>query len=184
MSGAQSPVYDGFASPPPTYPLGISIADKVTIKKIGRRTADRMYEAHHSYIPRGRCGWHYGVYLDNSIVGAISFDNWPSQATIRGYESSDIIEVSRVCIAHDTPNLASCAMSKAQETFVGNYDNNLKLLVTYVREGYEGSMFAALEGKGWEKDGTSSGKARAPHHATGEVHEIYTVDKERWVCEI
>jgi len=30
------------------------------------------------------------VYLDDEIVGAISFDNWPSQASIRGYESKDI----------------------------------------------------------------------------------------------
>jgi hypothetical protein len=124
------------------------------------------------------------VYLEGSIVGAISFDNWPSQATIRGYESSEMIEVSRVCIAHDTPNLASCAMSKAQERFIGKHGEGVQLLITYVREGYEGSMFAALEGKGWEKDGTSTGKARAPHHENGEVHEIYTVDKKRWVCEV
>jgi hypothetical protein len=123
------------------------------------------------------------VYLDDAIVGAISFDNWPSQATIQGYESEDIIEVSRVCIAHDTPNLASCAMGKAQELFVAT-NPELEMLVTYVREGYKGSMFAALEGKGWEKDGVSTGKARAPHHDSGEVHEIYTVDKERWVCEL
>ena len=159
----QSPVHDGFASPPATYPLGVSIASKVQIKQIDRRTADRMYEAHHSYLPRGRCGWHYGVYLDNHIVGAISFDNWPSQATIRGYESEDIVEVSRVCIAHDTPNLASCAMSKAQEKFVAEHDD-FELLITYVKEGYKGSMFAALSDKGWQCDAKSEGKARAPHH--------------------
>lgn len=179
----QSPVYDGFAPPPPTYPLGVPIADKVTIKQIDRRTADRMYEAHHSYLPRGRCGWHYGVYFEGEIVGAISFDNWPSQATIRGYESEDIIEVSRVCIAHDTPNLASCAMSKTQDRFVEDRPD-VELLITYVREGYQGSMFAALKGKGWKRDGESTGKARAPHHEDGEVHEIYTVDKDRWVCEV
>jgi len=175
---SQSPVYDGFASPPPTYPLGVSIADKVTLHRIDRRAANRMYQAHHSYLPRGRCGWHYGVYLDGSIVGAISFDNWPSQATIRGYESSDIIEVSRVCIAHDTPNLASCAMSKAQDLFLSDHDP--KLLVTYVREDYKGSMFAALQGKGWERDGHSTG------HAPGnrQEHDIHNWDKERWVCPV
>jgi len=183
MSKTQSPIYDGFASPPPTYPLGVKIADKVVIKQIDRRTADRVYEAHHSYLPRGRCGWHYGVYLDNHIVGAISFDNWPSQATIRGYESEEIIEVSRVCIAHDTPNLASCAMSKAQEKFVLEHDD-FSLLITYVKEGYKGSMFAALSGKGWQCDATSEGKARAPHHEQGEIHDIYTADKQRWVCEV
>jgi hypothetical protein len=118
------------------------------------------------------------VYFEGSIVGAISFDNWPSQATIRGFESEDIIEVSRVCIAHDTPNLASCAMSKAQEQFT--QDRDVEMLVTYVREDYDGSMFAALSGKGWERDGDSTG------HAPGnrQEHEIHNWDKERWVCEL
>jgi len=176
----QSPIYDGFASPPPTYPLGVSIKDKVQIKEIDRRTANRMYEAHHSYLPRGRCGWHYGVYLDGSIVGAISFDNWPSQATIRGYESADIREVSRVCIAHDTPNLASCAMGKAQDTFVDEYGSEFELLVTYIREDYNGSMFKALGGKGWEYEGISEGQAPGNR----ETRAIHDWDKVRWVCEI
>jgi len=173
-----SPIYGGFASPPPTLPLGVSFSDRVDVKTINRRTADRLYEAHHSYLPRGRCGWHYGVYFDGSIVGAISFDNWPSQSTIRGYESKDIYEVSRVCIDHDTPNLASCAMAKAQDAFLGS--RNCDLLVTYVREDYKGSMFAALAGKGWEVDGHSKG------HPPGnrQKHEIHEYDKTRWVCEL
>jgi len=184
MSDTQSPIYDGFASPPPTYPLGVRIADKVAIKEIDRRTADRVYEAHHSYLPRGRQGWHYGVYLDGCIVGAISFDCWPSQSTIRGYESSEIREVSRVCIEHGTPNLASCAMSKAQGTFIEQRGDGIELLITYVRCDYDGSMFKALKGKGWEFDGVSKGSARGPHHGESEVYEIYERDKERWVCPI
>jgi len=180
----QSPVYDGFADPPPTYPLGVPIKDKVTIKKIDRRTADRMYEAHHSYLPRGRQGYHYGVYFEGKIVGAISFDRWPSQATIRGFESSEIIEVSRVAIAHDTPNLASCAMARAQERFLSDFERDVSLLITYVHEQYEGTMFKALRGKGWEVDGVSEGKNHEPHHGDNNVHEIYKTDKTRWVCEL
>lgn len=177
---AQSPIYDGFATPPPTYPLGVPIAEKVSIKPIDRRTADRVYKAHHSYLPRGRCGWHYGIYFEGAIVGAVSFDNWPSQSTIRGFESAEIREVSRVCVAHDTPNLASCAMSKAQDRFVEEHGDGVEMLVTYVREDYKGSMFAALRGKGWERDGNSAG------HPPGnrEKHEIHDWDKERWVCEL
>jgi len=183
----ESPVYDGFATPPPTYPLGMPIADRVSLRTIDRRTANRMYEAHHSYLARGRQGYHYGVYLDDEIVGAITFDAWPSQSSIRGYESREIKEVARVCIANDTPNLASCAMSMAQDKFVLERPDNdtaettpLNLLVTYVREDYQGSMFAALAGKGWERDGHSTG------HAPGnrQKHEIHNWDKERWVCEL
>jgi len=74
-------------------------------------------------------------------------------------------------------------MSNAQEAFLSEHDG-VEMLITYVREGYAGSMFAALKGKGWERDGISTGRARAPHHDDGEVHDIYTVDKERWVCEL
>jgi len=180
----QSPVYDGFSNPPPTYPLGVPIAEKVSIKQIDRRTADRMYEAHHSYLPRGRKGYHYGVYFEESIVGAISFDRWPSQSEIRGYSSDEIIEVSRVAIAHDTANLASCAMAQTQDQFLSDFDGGVSLLVTYVHGDYDGTMFKALRGKGWEKDGISKGAAREPHHGHEKMHEIYTVDKTRWVCEL
>lgn len=174
-----SPITGGFSSQPPNYPLGVPIKDKVDIREIDRRSADRVYISHHSYLPRGRKGWHYGVYFENQLVGAISFDAWPSNGTIRGYESEDIHEVSRVCIAHDTPNVASCAMSKTQDKHLRKHDD-IKLLVTYVREDYDGSMFAALKGKGWEVDGVSEG------HPPGnrEKHDIHDYDKTRWVCEV
>jgi len=176
----QSPVYGGFANPPATIPLGVPISDRVEIREIGRRTADRLYAAHHSYLPRGRQGYHYGVYFDDRIVGAITFDAWPSQSKIRGHPSAEIREVARVCIAHDTPNLASCAMAKAQDKFVEERCEGIELLVTYVREDYHGSMFRALRGKGWEVDGHSKG------HAPGnrQKYEIHDYDKQRWVCEL
>jgi len=174
------PIYGAFANPPKPYPLGIPIKDKVTIRQIDRRAANKIYEAHHSYLPRGRQGWHYGVYLDDKLVGAITFDAWPSQSTIQGFESEHIREVARVAIAHDTPNLASCAMSKAQDKFLEERGDGIKLLVTYIREDYDGSMFKALKGKGWEYDGYSIG------HAPGnrQKHDIHNWNKERWVCSV
>ncbi len=174
------PINGAFSTPPPEYSLGWSIADKVNIKPINRRGANTIYEANHSYLPRGRKGWHYGVFLDGQTVGAITFDAWPSQSTIRGKESADIREVARVCIGHKTPNLASCAMAKAQDKFLDERGDGIDLLVTYVREDYEASMFKALRGKGWEHDGHSKG------HAPGnrQKHDIHNWDKERWVCEV
>ncbi len=180
----QSPIHGGFSNPPATIPLGVPIADRVSIREIDRRTADRIYESHHSYLPRGRKGYHYGVYFDGQIVGSITFDAWPSQSEIRNHPSSEIYEVARVCIAHDTPNLASCAMAKTQDKFVKDRCDGIELLITYIRDGYKGSMFKALRGKGWEFDGISKGRSRGPHHGQSEVHDIYKTDKERWVCEI
>jgi len=174
------PIYGAFSTPPPTYPLGMPISDRVTIREIDERAATHIYEAHHSYIPRGRTRSHHGVYLDNKIVGAISYSSYPSSATIRGYGSDNIREVSRVCIANSTPNLASCAMSKSQDKYVEKRGDEFELLITFIREDYEGSMFAALAGKGWEYHGHSEGQqpGNAPNH------EIHDWDKERWVCEV
>ena len=180
MEATFDPITEGFGTQPPTYGLGWSISDRVDIEPIKRRTADAIYENHHSYIQRGRQGWHYGVMLDCGLVGAITFDAWPSQSTIRGYESAQIREVARVCIVNNTPNLASCAMAKAQDLFLAKRGNGIELLVTYVREDYDGTMFHALKSKGWEQDGNSVG------HAPGNrsKHEIHNWDKERWVCEL
>jgi hypothetical protein len=102
--------------------------------------------------------------------------------SICGYESDEYIEVARVTIANDTPNLASCAMAKSQDEFKQSYakDNGIGLLVTYVREGWEGTMFKAIKGKGWQFDGVSTG------HQAGnrQEREIRNYDKDRWVCEL
>lgn len=188
MSSRQTfdPIKSGFGSEPPAYPSGWpSIAERVSIETIKKkkRTADAIYEHYHSYLPRGRQGCHYGVLLDEQLVGSITFSAWPSQSTIRGYESAQIREVSRVCITNDTANLASCAMSKAQDRFVREHTDEIQLLTTYIRPEYHGSMFKALRGKGWEFDGVSEGSDRQYNEGQKE-HEIYTVDKKRWVCEV
>ena len=177
------PIHGAFSNPPPELPLGYPIADKVTVGQIEQRAAKAIYEQHHSYLPNNRVGFHYGVFLDNKIVGSITFSAWPSGGTIRGYESSDVREVSRVCIGHDTPNLASCAMSKAQDEYIDLHGDEFELLVTYVHTDYKGSMFAALQEKGWERDGISKGNG-TPTCPWQDVREIDNADKERWVCEL
>jgi hypothetical protein len=181
---AFDPITEGFGSSPPDYALGWPICERVTVGTIKRRTADAVYENHHSYIQRGRKGWHYGVFLDGELVGAITFDAWPSQSTIHGYESAQIREVARVCIVNSTPNLASCAMARAQDRFLAEHGEGIELLITYVRDGWNGTMFAALKSKGWQEDETVSGRSRGPHHGDSEIHDIYKADKTRWVCEI
>ena len=178
MSKAFDPIQEGFGTTPPVYPVGWSIKDKVGVVSIKRRTASAIYKLYHSYRPRGRCGWHYGITLDGELVGAISFDSWPSEGQIRGYDSCDIKEVARVCVVNETPNLASCAMSKAQEVFVDTHGKDTELLVTYVHEDFQGSMFKALRGKGWELDGYSPPQTGYSHNQKAEF------GKQRWVCEL
>jgi hypothetical protein len=183
MPGELDPIYGAFSNPPPELPLGYPIADKVSVEQVDQRVARAVYEKHHSYLPNNRVGCHYGIFLQNEIVGSITFSAWPSGGTVRGYDSENVREVSRVCVGHDTPNLASCAMAKAQDDYIEARGAEFEVLVTYVHEDWSGSMFAALNGKGWERDGVSLGNGR-PTCPWQDVRDIDEVDKERWVCEL
>lgn len=178
-----SPIQNGFSDPPKPYPLGWPLKDKVSIDPIRSDLANQIHAAHHSYVTEPRYGVvNHGVFLRDELVGAITYDYMLASHPIHGYESDEYIEVARVTIANETPNLASCAMSQSQDRFVEEYahKNDIGLLVTYVREGWEGTMFKALRGKGWEFDGISEG------HQAGNRRdrEIRDYDKQRWVCEI
>jgi len=173
------PIHGGFATPPKPLPQGIKFKHLVTIRQIDGRTARLIYENHHSYLPSERVGTHHGIYFRDNLVGAITYASYPSSATIDGYGSENIREVGRVCVGIDMANLASCAMSKSQDIFADNHPNT-KLLVTFVREDYQGSMFAALKKKGWEHDRTSEGKQ--PGNSPNK--DIYDWDKQRWICPI
>jgi len=71
-------------------------------------------------------------------------------------------------------------MAASQDKYVNERGDEFELLITFIREDYKGSMFAALAGKGWHHHGHSEGTqpGNAPNH------EIHDWDKERWVCEI
>lgn len=182
---SSSPVEDGLVAPPASLPLGVSFSDRVTIDEIDYHTSKAIYEEHHSYMPSGRgpgTPTHHGIYLDGRLVGAISYSYLFCSSPIAGVPSDKYMEVSRVCVALDMPNLASCAMAKSQEKFAREYaaENDIELLVTYVREDYEGSMFAALKDKGWKIDGVSEGH-QTPNRPDTEIREY---DKVRWVCPL
>lgn len=184
MSQAFDPIKNGFSDPPKPYPLGFPIGRKVEVGDIRPQLANQIHRSHHSYVSEPRNGVvHHGVFLRGEIVGAITYDYMLASEPIHGVPSDEYIEVARVTIANNTPNLASCAMAKSQDEFSSTYadENDIQLLVTYVREGYDGSMFKALRGKGWQHDG---------HIATGhqagnrKEREIRDYDKKRWVCEV
>ena len=183
-TGSFDPIETGFSPPPEPYPLGFPIKDKVTVEPIRKQLANQVHKSHHSYVATDRHNSivNHGVFVDGQLAGAISYGYLLCSSPIRGYEPDEYIEVARATMGIDMPNLASCSMGKSQEQFAETYakENDIGLLVTYVHEDYEGSMFKALRGKGWEYDGMSEG------HQAGnrEYNEIRDVDKSRWVCEL
>ena len=184
MTDVFDPISNGFGRKPEGYPLGWPVADKVTVEPIRKQLANHVHVAHHSYVnePRHNSVVNHGVFLDGDLVGAISYGYLLASHPIHGYESDEYMEVARVTIGVDMANLASCAMANSQDQFAESYaaGNNIGLLVTYVHEDYDGTMFAALKSKGWTFDGWSEG------HQAGnrKDREIRDVDKARWVCEL
>jgi hypothetical protein len=181
---AFSPIEQGFSTPTKPLPLGIPISHRVSINPIRGQLANQIHAAHHSYVSDPRNGvLHHGVFLDGDIVGAITYDYMLASEPIHGYESDEYIEVARVTVANDTPNLASCGLAQSQDAFIESYaeEHEIGLLVTYVREDYEGSMFKALRGKGWEHDGHIAEGHQAGNRTEREIREW---DKKRWVCEL
>lgn len=179
-----SPVTNGFGTEPPTYSLGWPLSDRVDTDTIPGKLANQIHMAHHSYVSEPRNGVvHHGIFLDGEIVGAITYNYMLCSESIHGYESDEYIEVARVTVANNTPNLASCAMADSQDRFVDSYcrENGINLLVTYVREGWEGTMFKALRGKGWEYNGHTVEGHQAGNR---KEREIRNHDKKRWVCEV
>ena len=98
------------------------------------------------------------------------------------YQGDEIVEAARVCIGVDFPNLASAALSRSMEQFIRRYAHRrgIRLLLTFVRADFEGSMIKALRDKGWHCNGqTDPGQAgNRPDKAIREY------PKWRFLCEV
>ena len=184
MTDAFDPITEGFGREPEGYPLGWPVEEKIAVKPIRKRLANQVHVAHHSYVdtPRHNSVVNDGVFVDGDLAGAISYAYLLASTDICGYPSDEYMELARVTIGIEMPNLASCALAKSQDLFVDDYaeENNIGLLVTYIHEDYEGSMFKALRSKGWRYDGESEGQ-QAGNRSENEIRDV---DKSRWVCEL
>ena len=181
----QCPIHGYFADKPSTLPLGVPFADRVSIRSIPFDVAGEIYRSHHSYLPTERTSGapvHHGIYLDDSLVGAVTYAYMLCSDPIAGVEPEHVAEVARVCIGVDMPNLASCSMAKSQQKFADEYatENDIRLLTTYVKEGYTGAMFDSLRGLGWRPDGESTPSSAGNRPDTA----IRAETKTRWVCPL
>jgi hypothetical protein len=124
---------------------------------------------------------HHGILLDGYLVGAITYRH-PLISSLGQYSGECIVEVARICVGVDMPNLASAAFARSQEKFIREHaiENGIELLITFVREDYKGSMIRAVKDKGWHNDGMR--KTSQPGNR--EDKEIHDYDKNRWVREI
>lgn len=165
-------------------PLGVPFADRLSVESAPDHVVRRIYSEHHSYRPeldRVTIQNHVGL-LDGVSVGAVTYAMPRRSVPIIGVGQENIVEVARVCVSADIPNLASCLLSKSQERFMSGWGsrNGVKLLISMVHSDWDGSMFRALRGKGWE----NIRKARTGKSGNRDYTGIENDDKELWICRV
>ena len=174
-------------SDPPTAPLGLRFAERVQIETIPRHVAGAIYEAHHSYmdsVPLTNLV-HHGLSYQGQLMGAITWRH-PLIRSLNldetRYEGDEIVEAARICIGVDFPNLASAALARSMDQFIRREARRrgIRLLLTFVRTDYSGSMVKALRAKGWRCTG-ETGTGQAGNRPDKQIRET---PKWRFVCEV
>lgn len=172
---------------PFTAPLGLRFADHVHVEPVDRHMAEAIYRAHHSYmsdIPRVNVT-HHGLLYQNQLVGAITW-RYPLLRSLEyngtQYRGDEIIEAARICIGVEMANLGSAALARSMERFIRQQARRrgIRLLLTFVRADFEGSMVKALRDKGWH----CTGKTEPGQAGNRPEKEIRDHPKWRFLCEL
>jgi hypothetical protein len=100
-----------------------------------------------------------------------------SSAVLGGTE---IMELNRICIGVDMPNLASAGVARCQERFVQSdrCPEDIRYYMTMVRADFDASMIRALRGKGWTLRSVST-PSEPGNRPSKDIHDEY---KWVWVC--
>ncbi|WP_153953013.1 hypothetical protein [Halosegnis longus] len=197
---------------PPTVPLGIRFADRITVEEIDQETANEIYRSHHSYMGEVHSAnlAHHGVYFDDRLVMAVTY-RYPLMSRFKVYteppgglhrddaradragtekhviKGDRLIEVNRICVVAEMANLASAGMAASQSHFLETVGSQYRpdLLVTYIRADHTGSMIKALSGSkpNQELMWTQAGTSVPRTSGNREETEINQWEKARWLCE-
>ncbi|WP_152422257.1 hypothetical protein [Haloarcula marismortui] len=100
-----------------------------------------------------------------------------SSAVLGGTE---IMELNRICIGVDMPNLASAGVARCQEQFLDSDScpEDIRYFMTMVRADFDASMIRALRGKGWTLRSVST-PSEPGNRESKDIHDEY---KWVWVC--
>lgn len=160
------------------------VGDLLKIESIPDRVAREFYIKNHSYMPylNRVVILNHGGFIDGELVAAVTYTMLRASHEIWGRPSDEYVEVARTCVGADIPNLASCMMARSQDRFLEEWakPHGVSLLVTFVAEGYDGTMYRALTDKGWQPDGVADTRPSGNR----ENREIQGTEKTRWVCEL
>ena len=92
-----------------------------------------------------------------------------------------IVEVARICLGVEMPNLASAALAASQERFVEHTcSDDIDYLLTFVRADYTASMIRALRDKSW----TSTGWPEPSQAGNRDDTQLRDRHKWRFLCPV
>jgi hypothetical protein len=93
---------------------------------------------------------------------------------------TQIVELNRICIGVDMPNLASAGVARCQEKFLQSSacPEDVRYFMTMVRADFDASMIRALRGKGWILRSVST-PSEPGNRESKSIHDEY---KWVWIC--
>jgi hypothetical protein len=93
------------------------------------------------------------------------------------FGGTEIMELNRICIGVDMPNLASCGLARSQDRFLqsSNCPSDTEFFLTLVRADFDASMIKALADRGWTLRSVSE-----PTKAGNREHKTIN-DEYKWV---
>ena len=98
------------------------------------------------------------------------------------YEGDKIVEATRIYIGVGFPDFASAALARSMERFVRRRRRwrGVRLLLTFVRADFDGSMLKALRDKDWH----CAGKAELGQAGSRPDKQIREEPKWLFLCEV
>jgi len=171
----------------------MTLRDRISVKKVPYKVAKAYQEMYHEYMDsRHNSSVRHGIFLDgHGMVGCVEYAYLMCRWDMFGYESDSYMEIARVCFNTSVPNAASCGLMMSVRKFKNEYarSEGIKLLVTYVRDDYRGTLFEAcgFEYKG-KRDGQSINDYDLDHvtksAGRGSFKEIYNADKKVYIFRL
>ncbi|QLH82382.1 hypothetical protein [Halosimplex pelagicum] len=150
-------------------------------------------------LGRRRLDWNEAGDLVPRPAGELKLDDLPSPMSGRAkqfmdpptedeivesevFGGTEIIELNRICIGVDMPNLASCGLAQSQDRFLesSSCPSDTEYFLTLVRADFDASMIKALADRGWTLRSISEPtEAGNREHKT--IHDEY---KWVWICPV
>lgn len=127
-------------------PAAVFKLSDLVIAEATQKDAKDLLNSWH-YQNAGRSGRDIGAFIDGKLVGVVRFTNTTRQesATVEGYDPTDVLEVSRLCIhpSYRMKNMATYILSRARDII--KQEGKIECLISFADSTYNhtGAVYKA-----------------------------------------